>query len=148
MDGVFEVPSNNGVSKTGFRWQHPKEREPRHSECDIHTWKPPPVHSDTMQLFIIVPCPKCEHPFVVPAKPGNVGVSAAGLSLKAVLTCAGHWPAMDADGRETGGTNKCGWAGVIRYGVAHHPKCPCADFRHSPAPALCRCGQLSPPQEG
>ena len=79
MDGVFEVPSNNGVSKTGFRWQHPKEREPRHSECDIHTWKPPPVHSDTMQLFIIVPCPKCEHPFVVPAKPGNVGRSSAAL---------------------------------------------------------------------
>lgn len=112
----------------------------RVSECDVVTWKTPAKQE--LALYVMAPCPNCG--YILPLKLGQ-GCSFKDemLTFSGVLQCPGHWQEVDANGRQTGKTVRCGWVGVIRDGHAHNPRCTHANFKEAHGPEdwqTCQCG--------
>ena len=132
---AYSIGEVVGTSTRGswFNWHG------RRAECDHITWEAPD-HS-VVTVGLVIPCPKCGFPLMVKALPGTFAMSEDGqLSFNALLACPAHWQDQDEQGNARIGNDgrprmvRCGWTGVIRDGLAHHPQCPA--LRGS----TCQCG--------
>lgn len=109
--------------------------------CDLHVWHMPT--GAEMLVFVVIMCPECRLPIAVPAPEFGTSVTSGLLTMQRVVQCPGHWPEVDAFGNATGKHRRCGWAGVVREGRAHNPKCPASSPRvTNPTASDCVCGAI------
>ncbi len=132
-------------------------------DCIPMQWKNPA--GMTLFTHVMVPCPECAYPGLSPKLADGGWGSAAlvvgddrpanwdgdgRLTVKAILRCPAHWQGVNKSGQATGGTVRCGWAGVIRNGRAHNEKCPHSNFNNSASDSdwsSCKCGAVISDQE-
>lgn len=132
-------------------------------EVDVYNWTAP--DGTRMTLGMVIRCPQCEFPLLSGQLPQGTTIDSDGLlTLPVVITCPGHWAAVNGAGQHIGGRAKCDWRAIIRDGHAHNPGtvlpngapnprdpgCPCANFRMTTSSnsAQCTCsGHLTPAQD-
>lgn len=108
-------------------------------ECDWINWTAP--DGRLLHIGLIVPCPKCEYPFMLQVKPDLFMQGEDGqLTLAVRLVCPGYSNQLDDTGMQVVGADgrpmikRCATDFVVREGLAHNPGCQCLHQPNCPAP--------------
>lgn len=140
--GLFPVHDEGDVIGSEGPWFNWKGRR---IECSWTDWDCP--DGRRMHIGLTVCCPQCEYPFLLSQlRQDHYGMGDDGeLSLAFPLTCPGFWHRRSEDGHVLADASgrpqlvKCGWVGVVRQGVAHHPRCQALHQPGCQAPAGAQC---------
>lgn len=124
-------------------------------ECDWINWTAP--DGRVLHIALVVPCPKCEYPFVLQVKPELFMQGEDGqLTLSVSLLCPGYYNLTDDTGMQRIDSSgkpaiqRCATHFVVREGMAHAPNCQCLHQPNCPAlrggNCLCRASLYGQPQ--
>jgi hypothetical protein len=131
LAGLFPVhqPGDivGNVDGPWFNWKG------KRVECDWINWNSP--DGRRIRVGIVIPCPQCEYPLIVPQiRPEMYQLGDEGeLAYRDVLQCPSYWNAEGEVGM-TSEMRRCGFVGVVRQGLAHHPQCQAIHKPHCPHP--------------
>jgi hypothetical protein len=138
LEGVGEVASadasTHNVSMPDYSTTVPVK---------LNIWTTP--NESRLLISVAFRCPRCSFPLYVPATQAGVAVddgdaSASSLSIRQAVGCPAHWEQQNDYGQTEGRTVKCGWSGVVRDNVFHHPRCSSSNFAGNST--MCSCTNL------
>ena len=110
----------------------------------LHVWQAP--NGNRLLISLFFRCPQCNCPLNIPAS--QVGVTlneaaadaATAFELRTPIECPAHWESVNEYGHAAGRQTRCGWTGVVRRGMFHHPRCPSSNFNRGTSE--CNCAQF------